>query len=61
MISNDQPLSKWLLYITTIFKNERIGSKSYVKQAEPEVEPSSSLVEVEDKVGVEVGLRSWLR
>ena len=54
MISNGQPLSKCLLYITSIFENERIGSKSYAKQAGAEVVPSSSLVEDEDKVVVEV-------
>ena len=56
MISNSQPLSKCPLYITSIFENERIGLKSYAKQAEAEVVPSSSLAEVEFEVevGVEV-------
>ena len=64
MISNSQPLSKCPLYITSIFENERIGLKSYAKQAEAEVVPSSSLAEVEFEVevgvevdvGVEVGV-----
>ena len=60
MISNSQPLSKCPLYITSIFENERIGLKSYAKQAEAEVVPSSSLAEVEfeveDEDWVEVGV-----
>ena len=57
MISNGQTLSKWLIYITSIFKNERIGSKSYAKQAEAEDVPSSSLVEVEVWLRLRLGLR----
>ena len=60
MISNSQPLSKCPLYITSIFENERIGLKSYAKQAEAEVVPSSSLAEIKVEVEVEVGVEVWV-